>query len=131
MRFAALRTLLLVLVALGVLGMHTTGHPDDSHGAGTMTASHETPAMQAPAAIVNVALVAVLPRSGGGFDSLAVCLAVLTAVGLASLIAWARLAARRAYGGVAPVPAVLAGLGRGPPWRYHGLVLAELSVQRR
>jgi hypothetical protein len=130
-RFAALRTLLLVLVALGVLGMHTTGHPDDSHGVGTRTASHEMPAMQAPAAIVNVALMAVPPGSGGDFDSLAVCMAVLTAVGLAALIGWAMLAVRRTYGGVAPVPSVLAGLGRGPPWRCHGLVLADLSVQRR
>jgi hypothetical protein len=135
-RFAALRMLLLVLVAFGVAGMHTTGHPSDSHGIRTMVVSHETPAMQAPAmnapAQVAGAEVVALPRSGGGFDPSQVCLAILTAVGLAVLIAGALLAVRSVRSGGAPVPAVLAAWGRGPPpWRCHGLVLADLSVLRR
>lgn len=129
--------LLLVLVAFGVAGMHTTGHPSDSHGIRTMVVSHETPAMQAPAMnapaqVAGVEVVA-LPRSGGGgFDPSEVCLAILTAVGLAVLIACALLAVRGVRGGGAPVPAVLAALGRGPPPRpVLGLVLADLSVLRR
>jgi hypothetical protein len=136
-RFAALRMLLLVLVAFGVAGMHTTGHPSDGHGTRIMVVSHEASAMQAPVmnAPVQVAGagLVVLPRSGGGgFDPSEVCLAILTAVGLAVLIACALLAVRSVRGGGAPVPAVLAALGRGPPpWRCHGLVLADLSVLRR
>jgi hypothetical protein len=88
--------------------------------------------MRAPAGVVGVDLVA-LPRTGGGFDPSEVCLAILTAVGLGMLIAGALLAVRQhSSGAVAPVPAALAALGRGPPpWRCHGLVLADLSVLRR
>jgi hypothetical protein len=123
--------LLLVAVALGVAGMHTMGHPSDGHATMAMTASHETPVMLAPTEFDGAQLVA-LPRSGGGFDPSEVCLAILTAVGLAMLIAWALLAVPYPSRRLVPVPAALAALGRGPPpWRCHGLMLADLSVLRR
>ncbi len=137
-RFAALRVLLLVLVAFGVAGMHTMGHPSDSHATMTMAASHGTSATRSPAMnaaapiqVAGVELVG-LPIPGGGFDPTEVCLAILTAVGLAVLLACALGAMRAAGGGVAPIPAVFAALGRGPPLRPAlGLVLANLSVLRR
>ncbi len=137
-RFAALRLLLLVLVAFGVAGMHTMGHPSDSHATMTMAASHGTPAMPEPAMnaaapihVAGVALVGLPTPGGGSLDPTEVCLAILTAVGLAVLIACALRAVRAAGGGVAPVPAVFAALGRGPPPPALGLVLADLSVLRR
>ena len=133
--------LLLVLVASGVAGMHTMGHPSAHHAGVSRVASHTTVAVDVHADGADISMagmdvagvdLAVLSRSGGGLDPSEVCLAILTALGLAALIACALLAVRAVSGGVAPVPAVLAGLGRGPPPRPAlGLVLADLSVLRR
>lgn len=136
-RVAVLRVLLLLLTALGVAGMHTMGHPSGNHGMSAATAvSHMDPGTPAHPVAVPVESMAVLhmalPQPGRGLDPSKVCLAVLTLVGLAVLIAAALFAARRLAGCGAPVQIVLPALGRGPPWRpSFGLVLADLSVLRR
>jgi hypothetical protein len=132
------RLLLLVLVALGVAGMHTTGHASDRHT--SRVASHtpagiDTHPNGADLTFVAMDVVAmdvvILPASGSRFDPSVVCLAILSTVGIAVLIAWALRARRTPSGDGAPVPAVVARFGRGPPQRCLGLILAELSVLRR
>src|SRR5262245_4249489 len=93
-----LRLLLLALTALGVAGMHTMGHPSGSHG---MSAATTTPHIDSgmPAHVTAVPahsmvlLQMAAPKSGRGLDPSNVCLAVLTVVGIAVLIAAALLVA--------------------------------------
>lgn len=130
------QTLLLILTALGVAGMHTMGHIGAGHGMLAMRAEPNT----ATAPIVDSMAVAVqsvalprmaVPHPGGSPDPTQMCLAVLTLVDSAFLIASALLAVGRlALYGTA-LQAVFAASGRDPPCRPPvGLLIADLSVLR-
>jgi len=139
----ASRGLLLLLLAFGVAAMHTLGHPGGGHcaaspaaqpmtdpaGASARAATESHATGSHPGALQQL-LVGVAPPCGAGIDPFDLCLAVLTAVGVAALI---RLlpAARYGSGAGAPVPLALAVAGCGPPRPAVGLVLADLSVLRR
>ncbi|MCW6005703.1 hypothetical protein K1W54_14105 [Micromonospora sp. CPCC 205371] len=126
-RYAGLRMLLLALVAFGVAGMHTTGHPTDTHCAGALSHGVSPMAENADRDDVRAA-----PSCGtpDGLHPFEVCLAILTSVGLAVLIAWAATALQRGHPEVTPATAILTALNRGPPPPGYGLRLANLSVLR-
>ncbi|GAA0793374.1 DUF6153 family protein [Spirilliplanes yamanashiensis] len=136
---AAFRLVLLLAVTFGVFGMHTVGHVGTAHAA-MPQGSHsvdvpptEIPAMAMPVEPVLSAAGSV--SAGGGslmLDPTAICLAVLSAVGVLALM---RLARRRRAGRVLPGRAAgrsQAGSTseRAPPGRRVGLVVAQLSVLR-
>lgn len=126
--------LLLVLLALGVAGMHTLGHVGDGHRPGRAVVAHADPGMVAqPQAGADQPTAASEdddpPDHGLRLDVFAVCLAVLGAVGV---LLWAARTGRLRSGYVrllrarwAPQPA-----GRGPPPVPVGLRLAVVSVSR-
>jgi hypothetical protein len=126
LRFAAVRwtlpRLLLVLVAFGVLGMHTTGHAASIPEHGTCS-EH---AVAAPvAASVDCHCADPCPGSSDA------CLAVLTSMGLLLLLIVSLLVAVRR----AAVPALgrqtAVAVERGPPLAWPiGLVLTDLAVLR-
>lgn len=83
----AIRAVLLVLLALGVCGMHTLGHIDGRHGGG-----HATEMASPPLAVVADGLQAVTPQPAmPGFDPTDVCLAILASLVVLLLsAAWTR-----------------------------------------
>jgi hypothetical protein len=127
---AALRLLLVVLVALGVAGMHTLGHPrGGGHGSG---APAGTAHMTEPApAAMDVAGEVVVHGWDLGLDPSSVCLAILVVFSVAAL-----LTALLLRGGRRPPPTgrhrrLIAPAGRGPPPPVSvGSRLADLSVLR-
>jgi hypothetical protein len=144
-RSALPQILLLVLTALGVAGMHTMGHVGAGHGTHAMQAVHtvhagpHTATAAAPAAAAMivagppVALAGIaVPHRGGGLDPTQMCLAVLTLVGSALLIAAALLAIGRPARSGTALRMVFAASGRDPPPRRPpiGLLVADLSVLR-
>jgi hypothetical protein len=149
-RSALPQILLLVLTALGVAGMHTMGHVGAGHGTHavqavqhamhTVQAVHAGPhTATAPAATSMIAAVPpvalariAVPHRGGDLDPTQMCLAVLTLVGSALLIAAALLAIGRPARSGTALRTVFAASGRDPPPRRPpvGLLVAELSVLR-
>jgi hypothetical protein len=144
-----LRLLLLVTVAFGVAGMHTLGHVSSeghlSMGARMPAAatSHATAAdLMAPIAGPAPATrhgLAVEPQwiyagDGGGSgvphgNPLSVCLAVLTALGMAVLVA-AALRAVWSSSLISNRVALITSPSRAPPSLRVGLRIADLSVLR-
>jgi hypothetical protein len=132
--FSPPRLLLLVLLALGVAGMHTLGHVGDGHHPAPAVVDHADSGMvtqpHAGADQPVAASDADDARDHGlRLDVFAVCLAVLGAVGI---LLWAARTGRLRSGYVrllrarwAPQPA-----GRGPPPVPVGLRLAVVSVSR-
>jgi hypothetical protein len=137
-RGAVLRLLLFGIIAAGIAGMHTLGHPSaGGHGGHTppgVTRTHGsavTHVAMAATAVAGSASDAAAIGVGRGLDPSTVCLAVLVAFGLAALVAALLVAARH---GQPPgryrnrIPSLA---GRGPPAHpWLGLRLAGLSVQR-
>jgi hypothetical protein len=130
---------LLAAVAFGVVQMHTLGHPDPGHGAphtavaavpehGLAPAGHQ-PALasleQAPAGHAPAG-----PQRA--LDPLTVCLAVLTALGLAGpLLALLAIGRTRRPATPSRRPACQVPAGRGPPLEsMRPRRLALLSVLR-
>lgn len=130
----AARLLLLAVLALGVLGMHTLGHPSDEHGADTAMASVEALPHGATHAAVAATASHGLAIAGetAVMNPMNVCLAILTAFAIASLLA-VLLANRDRRISVATTycPSWTVG-GRGPPLPVAplGRRLAALSVLR-
>ncbi|WP_327300589.1 hypothetical protein [Streptomyces goshikiensis] len=135
------RSTLLAALLLGIVTMHTLGHPSESHamedvtGARTVAQEHPLPAHQAPAHRAPAAH-AVAPAPGGGpavhappgsaMDPMSVCLAVLAGLVLLALgRALVRYDGGRATGGRLPgrVPA-----GPDPPGPRE--LLRRLAVLR-
>ena len=125
---ATAQPLLLLLVLLGLAGMHTIGHPSDGvHRMVTHADAHDS-ATAASEAEANQRTDE--HRDQMMMDPLNVCLAIL-AGGILLLLAAALSRLRRAD----PVdhhPATVSGApGRGPPGpRLLGLTIADLSVRR-
>ncbi|MFF2574754.1 hypothetical protein ACIGXG_21630 [Streptomyces goshikiensis] len=136
------RSTLLAALLLGIVTMHTLGHPSESHamedvpGARTVAQEHSLPAHQATAAHQAPAAHAVAPAPGGGpavhappgsaMDPMSVCLAVLAGLVLLALgRALVRYDGGRATGGRLPgrVPA-----GPDPPGPRE--LLRRLAVLR-
>lgn len=134
-RFSLPQLMLFVLLALGVASMHTLGHVGD-------TGHHPAPAVAADGndgMVVQPHLGADQRRAGSdagetpghglNLDLLAVCLAVLGAVGImlwAARISRLRRSPARLLRNVWTTPAV----GRGPPTVPIRLRLAVVSVSR-
>jgi hypothetical protein len=123
-----------MLVASGVAGMHTLGHPTSDGRGGSvdhsiMLVSRE-PMVEAVVADMTAAVQMDTRGTGMRLDPLNVCLAILVG-GLLLLLVARLLAHRRScplFGRIRPAPARS---GRGPPPRSPlGLRLADLSVQR-
>lgn len=132
-RRGVFRLVLLLLVAIGVAGMHTLGHPTiHSHGGGhgaSTRVGYEQMIDAAHLAAVSVANVD-LQGSVVPLNPLEVCLAVLVA-GLVLLVAAIVVARLRRGVPDGHLRAALAVAGRGPPRRASaGLLLARLSVMR-
>ena len=129
------RLMLLVLLALGVAGMHTLGHVGDTSRHLTpaaMTHMDEAVASQTYAGSDQPAAAPgseQTPGHGLNLDLFAVCLAVLGAVGI---LLWAVLTGRLLCDQARPPGATLAPrpAGRGPPPAPIGLRLAAVSVSR-
>lgn len=130
------RVLLLVLLALGVAGMHTFGHQ------GHAASGHESTAADLPHGALTAAgpdgfhelrQIAQVgePTTGGGtdLDLFSVCLAVLGAFGWAVGLALLRVRSHRNRRAVRTGHAARRG-GRGPPAPSLGLRLAVVSVSR-
>ncbi|RSN12630.1 hypothetical protein DMB42_10575 [Nonomuraea sp. WAC 01424] len=120
------RGLLLVLLALGVCGMHTLGHLDGRHGGSP--GRHGTVAQEAPAVLPAGAQAVAGEHRMPGFDPTSVCLAVLTSlliILLAAVRFWTR---RRAGAGAGDLPPARP-VARPPP-RPTSLRLASLSTLR-
>ncbi|WP_157549962.1 DUF6153 family protein [Nonomuraea candida] len=122
------RGLLLVLLALGVYGMHTLGHVTGGHG-GSPSAAHSTGVAQEPAHALAAALQSFAPEPGTpGLDPTSVCLAILTSfVAVLLATAWLRARRRPGAGGGAMPPA--RHVARPPP-RPTSVRLASLSILR-
>jgi hypothetical protein len=140
----AIRLVLIVLVTIGVVGMHTLGHPSETdHGIGGGTAmtvhdsfagAHQPFAVRYDATHVTTAVSPLRVGTGGSdmtMDPFNVCLAIL-GVGLIAALLVALL---RGFSS-SPVrtgrsPGAGVSLGRAPPpCRTLGLLLADLSVLR-
>ncbi|WP_188195955.1 DUF6153 family protein [Nonomuraea sp. SYSU D8015] len=124
----AARGLLLVILALGICGMHTLGHVDGGHG-GSPSTAHGMGVTQEPLVAVPPGLRAFVPeREAPGFDPAGVCLAILTSFIVVLLIAaWVRTGQRSDGGGGAPSP--VQRVARPPP-KPTSLRLARLSILR-
>jgi hypothetical protein len=113
-----LRLLLLVILALGVLQMHGSGHTTGQPGTGHQAAGHQAAGAEhaAPPMASGPANATDPGEPDRPVDPLAVCLAVLTALGLAAPVL-ALLAARWAATRDRPAdpPAARVRAGRGPP----------------
>ncbi|MET8003409.1 hypothetical protein [Nonomuraea glycinis] len=118
------RGFLLVIVAMGVYGMHTLGHLDGQHGGQIVGVHHSAEALTAPPPWHDGFAPS---RDMPGLDPTSVCLAVLASVlAVAAMAAWIRL--RRQVGnGESSVPAYQ--VARPPP-ELVSLRLARLSVLR-
>ncbi|MFI6177640.1 hypothetical protein ACIA8R_19070 [Nonomuraea sp. NPDC051191] len=117
------RALLLVVLALGVCGMHTLGHVNARHD---MALAHEAPAAHAGLQSGHAGL-----QSGHempGLDPAGVCLAVLSSLLVVALLAFWVGARRRAFGGTG-AGSSLRPVARPPP-RPTSLRLAHLSILR-
>ena len=130
----ASRWLLLVILALGVCGMHTLGHLDSGHGrdGGATMAAHGFPAdgAIAPMSFPGAAAAdfsAPVPRMPE-LDPTSVCVAVLTSLLLLAL-ATLRTRARRISHGLTDTALSVLGVTRPPP-RRPAERLAQLSVLR-
>ncbi|MFI9595418.1 hypothetical protein [Nonomuraea sp. NPDC052265] len=111
------RALLLVVLALGVCGMHTLGHVNARHD---LAIAHEAPA---------AALAGLHPgHEMPGLDPAGVCLAVLTSLLVVALLAFWVGTRRRTGGGAGAEPS-LRPVARPPP-RPTSLRLAHLSILR-
>jgi hypothetical protein len=130
--------LLLVLLTLGVAGMHTLGHgagQEHGHPGSPGMSDHMPVAQVVPPADVTLAAAAPLgePPTGHGPDLsvFTVCLAVLGAWGIVLLLRWAQ-ARRGRLGRTSRLPAAAPdrGHGRAPPARLVGLRMAVVSVMR-
>ncbi|MBV6695839.1 DUF6153 family protein [Kitasatospora aureofaciens] len=121
----ALRLLLLAAVLLGVLTMHTLGHPVGGHGDGHGRGHVQVHQMDESGHGVTADL-----ASPGGMDPMTVCLAVLASWTLVLLAAGHVL--RRAGDPAAAVRARLLRAVRAlPPPRGGRILLAQLSVLRQ
>jgi hypothetical protein len=131
--------LLLVLVAFGVLGMHTTGYVGSSIDTQPATNIRTVPG----SAVISVDLAAAAPAStdqtaancgcgGMCMDPSNACVAVLKKFDLPILDAALLFVVGRVAGAVASIRYVAVVAPRGPPPRWPiGLALADLSVLRR
>ncbi|MEU8324516.1 hypothetical protein AB0C33_39685 [Nonomuraea sp. NPDC048881] len=121
------RALLLVVLALGVCGMHTLGHVNARHDMANarpvLAVAHELPVVPV-AALAGLAPGHEMP----GLDPAGVCLAVLTSLLVVVLLALWVGVRRRAVGGAGPGPAFRP-VARPPP-RPTSLRLARLSILR-
>ncbi|GIG61617.1 hypothetical protein Lfu02_59890 [Longispora fulva] len=115
-----LRVVMLALLILGIVGMHTLGHPAAGHGSmpamATVGAPADHPEHAGPAVV----------GLGMGLDPMSVCLAVLTALTLLLVAAAASRFARGSQAVRVRVDPGRAGSSRGPPRP----LLADLSVLR-
>jgi disulfide bond formation protein DsbB len=135
---AALRLLFVLLVAAGIAGMHTLGHPSSGgHGSATHSATpaaHQAPLGHQAVHIMTVATSASEVALGGtdmSLDPSTVCLAILVAFGLAALLAALVIGERHTAPPVRYLRGAAALAGRGPPLSLRvGLRLADLSVLR-
>ena len=139
---AAFRLILLLAVAFGVFGMHTIGHVSTTHA----VMPHMSQAVAHPDDVPpTVASVMGMPApvssagsrvpAGGALpilDPTAICLAMLSAVGLLALLRVARRRRGRLVGPARAARLAQAGStsGRAPPHRGVGLAVAQLSVLR-
>lgn len=122
------RGLLLVVLALGVYGMHTLGHVGCRHG-GSPSDAHGMGIAQEPLIAVSTGLRAFVPENEmPGFDPTSVCLAILTSLMVVLLVAASIRAGRRLGGGGAVRPPVRQ-VARPPP-KPTPLRLASLSISR-
>lgn len=122
------RGLLLVLLALGVCGMHTLGHVHDRH-AGSPSDAHGMGVAQEPLVASPAALRAFVPeREMPGFDPTSVCLAILTSFMVVLLIAASARAGQQSDDG-GGAPAAVPRVARPPP-KPTALRLASLSILR-
>jgi hypothetical protein len=115
--------LLLLVLMLGVMGMHTLGHPsEEHHGGSSVLAFTHGPTSRLAAA----------PPCTPPLDPMDVCLAVLTAMGFASVLAALLTTGRRGSGTRVMAGGAWGVCGRGPPpgVRAIGRRLAILSVLR-
>ncbi|GAA3489792.1 hypothetical protein [Streptomyces cremeus] len=136
------RLLLLVALLFGIVAMHTLGHPAEEHGGSADPASvtarhqglaaplHEAAAASAPAAPLAAAglLAATSEPPLHGMDPMSVCLAVLTAWGVALLCALALSRRRREWAEPVRDSGLLRALWPHPP--PLRVALARLSVLR-
>jgi hypothetical protein len=130
--------LLLVVVAVGVVQMHASGHLGTDHGMRAEVAPAVAHAMVGASASLSSMSVDAgadeTPGSGGqqrSLELLGVCLAILAAAGLAAAaLLLVRRAVGGAGGGIGPPPRRW--FGRDPPWLVLplGRRLADLSVLR-
>ncbi|MFG1702617.1 hypothetical protein ACFLIM_05435 [Nonomuraea sp. M3C6] len=122
------RGFLLVVLSLGVYGMHTLGHLDARHGSPPADA-HGMNVAQEAAPATPAGLLAFVPDPGvPGFDPTSVCLAVLTALMVVLAIA-AWITTRRRTGGQGRSPSAVCQVARPPP-KPTSLRLARLSMLR-
>jgi hypothetical protein len=128
------RLLLLVLVAFGIIGMHTTGHSGVGHGGAIVAEDHQVGAgapMRAAPASAGIVLMPEGMPAGIDMDQWRVCLAVLTGVAVFVLIAALLRGTGRLPGWAAPPSSATSTAGRDPPLRPPiGLLLTDLSVLR-
>ncbi|MET9022780.1 hypothetical protein ABZV93_22645 [Actinopolymorpha sp. NPDC004070] len=127
---AVMRLLVLGLLTLGVMGMHTLGHPSSHHAPADAAMAMGG---EAPSITPGMHLLAPSHQPGApgmALNPLSVCLGVLTALGLAIAL---RLVWLRRVRGTAARRSLAVGVGgsatRGPPGWPVGLHLADLSVQ--
>lgn len=128
------RLLMIACTVWGVLWMHTFGHAD-GHDRAMPSTAVTVHGQVAAHAILITALPTIVDDlrvgSAMGMDPFSVCLAVLTAIGLAIMLAvWAASRRRISLAGNQRAAADVAMAGRGPPGRPLGLYLADLSVLR-
>jgi hypothetical protein len=128
--------LLVVVVAGGLVIMHVAGNAStshDGHAEVTLAAGHDMAAV--PPSIGDASGCCTPAPAGpeGAFDPAAVCLAILTAVGLAAaVVLWLLRAARSRPAALRRPPAAQRWRGRGPPVSMPplGRRIAALSVLR-
>lgn len=121
------RLLLLALLAAGVVGMHTTGHPEHNRHA-SATPVHID--MHPPNRAATVAVVLPELPTGMDMEPAEVCRAFLTSAGLLVILVALGFVAWRVTGTVSAPVRLVSSQGRGPPWGPLGLRLAHLSVLR-
>lgn len=139
---AVQRLLLVVLLAVGIAGMHTLGHPSGGHGghapADTTRQTHGEAVQAPPLRLASHAAMAaltagqmVLRGADVTLDPSSVCMAILAGLALAALIAALARRARRTSRAPRLAVAGFRSSGRGPPRASPvGLVIAHLSVLR-
>jgi hypothetical protein len=130
--------LLGLMLTAGVTMMHTVGHPDSAHGDLPVAqpihmsgADHAVSDADQPLAHAAVALSATaVSMPGTAPNPMLICLAVLFAafVIAVALVGRVRRAGRQALAANRYAPRD--GPSRGPPGRWHGLILADLAVMR-